>query len=510
MNKMSKKELELISAYLDGELSPPEMKIVEEKLNSSPDFKKEFEQIKKIKELTFSVNRIPEAPFFETKLLAKLEDGTKKTRSIKKWAPAITLAIITLTIMAVLKFNPEFVKEIWEEQKTNIASLYKENLQPLLFTADLTNEDIFNFAFNNELPLDNTREQYLQLGYDPTGKEYFEIKPAGVVERKQSYNKFMEALKLDDKQRMLVDSVIGNYTEALGSQVLVNEKNTVAINPKLWNYRKALFADLLILTEDMNKDEFYKIMPAGITQDEKIRVVNAVNQLESVPNNQYIFLTPDSIFEDTYEFDTDEFRAHMEEAEEHLSEARKQMKELRIQIHYDSSWKKIKTEQVEWQNHFGIYIDSNKCRVEISPSQVQEYYIPDFDSMNHWIEDAHQNIQFYSYRIPKIEHSTEGIKMEFYDGDSVQSFEFQFEDQDMESMMLENEDVIDSINSAQWEQYKQMNDSMVKRFQFEMGESFEYFDSEELKEQMNLMQEELKQLRKKMYNWKKELREERK
>jgi hypothetical protein len=51
---------------------------------------------------------------------------------------------------------------------------------------------------------------------------------------------------------------------------------------------------------------------------------------------------------------------------------------------------------------------------------------------------------------------------------------------------------------------------MVKRFQFEMGESFEYFDSEELKEQMNLMQEELKQLRKKMYNWKKELREERK
>ena len=46
-------------------------------------------------------------------------------------------------------------------------------------------------------------------------------------------------------------------------QVLVNENNTVAISPKLWNYNKAIFADVMAFAKDANNEQFTKIVPAG-------------------------------------------------------------------------------------------------------------------------------------------------------------------------------------------------------------------------------------------------------
>ena len=104
-------------------------------------------------------------------------------------------------------------------------------------------------------------------------------------------------------QKQTVDSIIGSYSKALESQVLVNEKNTIAINPNIWNLRKAIFADLLVASEKLNKINFDRIIPEGITEAEKLVVVNTVAKLKSNPGDQYIFVTPDSIFEDFYQFD---------------------------------------------------------------------------------------------------------------------------------------------------------------------------------------------------------------
>jgi len=187
MMKENKEDLKLLSSYIDGELSPEEIKKLEEKIKSSLELQKHLEELKRLKKLTSSVKRIPESPFFETRLMAELEDRKSSSYKIKKWYPAIGLATATIILMVVLKFNPGFISNLWEEQKSNLAGLYKENLQPLLFAADLNNEDIFNFAFNKELPLDNSRKQYLHLGYDKTGKEYFEIKTAGYEAKKNNF-----------------------------------------------------------------------------------------------------------------------------------------------------------------------------------------------------------------------------------------------------------------------------------------------------------------------------------
>src|SRR4030065_298514 len=213
--------------------------------------------------------------------MAAIEGQKNDSPLIKRWIPASALAVLTIIIMIVLKFNPGIINKIWEDQKVAIAGFYKENLQPVLLAANLTNEDVFNFAFNNELPLDNTRQQYLLLGYDDSGKEFFEIRSSHQRVKRESYNEFISAMNLDAEQKQTVDSIIGSYSKALEAQVLVNEKKKITINTNLGNLKKAIFADLLVASEKLNKTKFDRIVPAGISNAERVIVVNTLEKLKN-------------------------------------------------------------------------------------------------------------------------------------------------------------------------------------------------------------------------------------
>ena len=94
-----------------------------------------------------------------------LNQNPASNLKLTKWIPAAALLFLTIGLMILLKFNPNFINHLVEEQKSNIAGFYKQNLKPLLYAANLTNEDIFNFAVHQQLPLDSTNQQMLKLGY---------------------------------------------------------------------------------------------------------------------------------------------------------------------------------------------------------------------------------------------------------------------------------------------------------------------------------------------------------
>ncbi|RPI75981.1 MAG: hypothetical protein EHM47_00990, partial [Ignavibacteriales bacterium] len=308
MNK--EKDIELLSAYLDGELSNEEIKKLEEKLSLTPGLREKLAELKRIKDLTrVSIKKINEAPYFETRLFTSLE--SKPYRNIlKKWSPVIGFTALTLIVMLVLKFNPDLIKNIFEEQKLSLAGFYKENLKPLLFASDLSNEDIFNFAFYNQLPLDNTRTQFIQLGSDQSGDEYFEINTAGFSSKEDNFKKFIETLSLNSERKHQFDSMMSSYAHSLQSQILVNDKNTVAISPNLWNYQKAIVADILSFAKASGKG-IADAMPV-LFKVESPMVEKVVHKVKSNKDNEYIFFTPDTLFIDTFVFDEDEFEKEME------------------------------------------------------------------------------------------------------------------------------------------------------------------------------------------------------
>ena len=499
MSKDFKKK-ELLSAYLDGELSQPEKAEVEKLLQTSLELKKQFEDLKKIKRFTQKVKRIPESPYFETRLLAAIEGDKKEAKRKSRWLPAAALAIVTIAVMIVLKFNPNFLNQIWDQQKVNLAGFYKENLQPVLLAANLTDEDIFNFAFNNELPLDNSRKQYLLLGYDDSGKEFFEIRSGHERLKRQSYNEFISAMNLNQKQKETVDSIIGSYGKALESQVLVNDNNTVAINPNLWNYRKAIFADLLVAAEKLKIKGFERIVPAGISEVEKVRVVNAVERLKNSPESNYIFVTPDSVFADSYQFNSQLYEKELKNLEKELKEQQKEIKQFTLSIRFDSTLKYAGMDN-KIEHSFRITIDTNICRVDVPQNHIAELRIPDIDSINSLIEEATKNIHFYAYKIPKVERSSSRIKIEYYNDDSVHSYEVNFGALNMDSLAESKQD-FDLYSLDHFNQVQPFDDSMLAKYQFDKDYFNRYYSDDDFKKQMEELQRELERLSEETRNWK--------
>jgi len=489
--KKDLQKLELLSAYLDGELSDKEKAEVEKLLSTSLELQKKLEDLKKIKQLGNRVNRIPESPFFETRLMSEIEGKKYESSGIKKWIPAAALVVVTIVLMIVLKLNPGLIDEIWEDQKVAIAGFYKQNLQPVLLAANLTHEDVFNFAFNNELPLDNTRQQYLLLGYDESGKEYFEIRSSHERIKRESYNDFISEMNLDAEQKQTVDSIIGSYSKALESQVLVNDKNTIALNPNLWNLRKAIFADLLVASEKLNKAKFDRIVPEGISANERLELVTAVEKLKNVSGDQYIFVTPDSIFADSYKFDSKEFEKEMREFEREMRVNEEQIKQFTLSIKFDSTYKYSKPSKRE--HSFKIVVDSNICRVDVPELQTHELPIPEIAAFEPLIEQATNNIHFYAYKIPKIEKSKSGIKIEYFNDDSVYSYVVNYNSLNLDSIVEVNKG-IDLENLSKFKQVQPFDDTMLIKYQFNRDYYHNYYSDDEFKKEMEQLQKELQQL----------------
>jgi hypothetical protein len=489
--KKDLRNLELLSAYLDDELSSEEKAEVEKLLSTSLEMRKKLEDIKKAKQYGNLVKRISESPFFETKLMAAIE-GHKGQRSlIKKWIPAAALVAVTVIIMVVMKLEPGLIDRLWEDQKVAIAGFYKENLQPVLVAANLTNEDIFNFAFNNELPLDNSRQQYLLLGYDDSGKEFFEIRSSDQKIKRESYNEFISAMNLNDNQKKTVDSIIGSYSKALEAQVLVNEKNTIAINPNLWNLRKAIFADLLVASEKLNKVKFDRIVPSGITDAEKVIVVNTLEKLKNTSGDQYIFMTPDSIFAEAYQFDSRQFEKEMNEFEKQIQLNKEKVEQFTLNMRYDSTYKFLTVAHNE--HSFRIVVDSNICRVDLPVPEIPEIPIPGMATINPLVEQATNNIHFYAYKIPKIEKTKSEIKIEYYNDDSVYSYVVNYNMLNMDSLAEANPG-LDLYNLEKLKPVKPFDDTMLIKYQFDRDYYHRYYSDDEFKKQMEELQKELQQM----------------
>jgi len=506
------KDIEILSAYVDDELSPEEIRILEEKISVSPQLQKKLAELKRLKELaSSSVKRLPEAPYFETRLFAVLEGNFFK-RKIKKWLPVTGIATITLSLMLVLKFNPEFLENMVEEQKSNLAGFYKENLKPLLFAADLTNKDIFNFAFYNKLPLDNTKSQFLQLGSDSSGKEYFEIRTAGQENENDNFEKFVRTLDLNDTQKNKFDSIMSGYAEELQSQVLVNNKNTVAINHNLWNYRKAIAADILNFAKLSNEKAMNEAMPV-LFKFETPDVEKMVSSVKSADDNEYIFFTPDTLFVDTFKFDKKAFQKNMEvfkkdmqRSMEDFKNSQADMKEAGVRLKFDSTLAMLrKAPRVE--KNINVFIDSNLCRVHLNNIIIPRIEFPDMDSLEAMINEATRQVRSFSFTIPKLNKNISKFKydVKVFPGDTIRSFKF-----------YGNGSNADSLSRLYMQHFKNYNfnfpfnqDSLAEWFNQNFGSDSTFFGNPmNLENRMKEFEEEMGKFKEEMDKLKKELKKD--
>jgi hypothetical protein len=489
--KTQRKDLELLSAYIDGELSLKEKEYIEKKISSSLELQKELADMKRLKELTSSgFERVPEAPFFQTRLNTELNSAKPWYTKAKGWIPAVSITMITAALMITLKFYPNFIKNVIEEQKSNLAALYKENLQPLLFAADLTNEDIFNFAFKSELPLDKTDRHFLRLGYNPGGEEYFEIKKSPSTIEENNLEKFVQALELSENQRKEMDSIISSYSDELLAQVLVNDNNTVAINPDLWNYQKVIAAEILAFARSKNANIYNDIVPSPVKGNEFLQLAKHVRDNRPTRESKYIFFTPDTIFTEFFEFDKDEFKKDILEMEKDLVEMNKNLNKMSFQMRFDTTFRKLEKDSVLSEN-FSIQIDADRFRVNIPKIIMPDinFQIPDMDSLNAVIKDALKNVEVYVSKHPDKPVVKRKFKVEVHSGDSTGYKSFNFNENKIDSLMKQFFNNPDSLRKSNFDPFNFFGDSLF------------FNHNEELRKQMNELKEEMRRFREEMRNF---------
>lgn len=497
--KMNKKYLELLSAYLDGELSPEEKVFIEDKIKSSLELRNRLTELKRLKELTSSAyDKLPEAAFFETRLQSEINSDSGKIK-IKRWLPAAGLITVTAILMILLKVNPDLIKDIIEDQKANLASLYTDNLQPLLFAANLTNDDIFDFAFNSEIPLDETDEHFLKLGYDSSGAEYFEIKKSPARKKESSLEKFVQALEFDELQKKEIDSIIASYSDDLMGQILVSDKNTVAINPNLWNYQKAIAADILAYVKETNSNVYNTIIPLPGVINDNPRIVQSIKHLKTGADNKYIFITPDTIFTDTFIFDDSDYRSDMKEVERDLAETKRELSKLNYTIIVDTSFKKLKKNHA-WTDEFSVHFDEEKFTVKLPEVVFKEFDIvlPNLDSINVVINEVMNNVRVLTKDSEGKSSFKKNFKVEVHNGDSSKVKLFDFDHLQIDSLFLNKLPDMDSLKQFYMEPFGILNDSTFKGFNFNFNDSIIINNNKELKQQMNELREELRKFREEM------------
>ena len=500
---------ELLSAYIDGELSDSEIKNLEKELQFSKELQNRVAELKRLKQLTVSsIERISENPYFETRLAANMRTNKSFFSGIKRFAPVAGIVALTITLMVVLKFNPQIFDNIVEQQKNNITDFYKENLRPILYATDLSNQDIFDFAFNRRLPLDEQKKQYLQLGSEPNGNHYLEIKTAGLASANNTLNKFIKGLNLNQRQISEVDSILQSYAPDLQSQVLVNANNTVAVNSNIWNYNKAIMADLLAFASKANKQAFNKVVPSGDKIYDGRTLEQMAHEVKSSNNNNYIFVTPDTIFSESFKFDKEKFKNEMkkmrEDMKKNFSEAEKQLKTKGFAINFDSGWVKIKKDS-SWDKNFKVYFDTNACIVHLSKLNIPQIPLPNFDDISRQIEEATKNLRSFTFDIAPAPGKKNSYNFKYRTGDSTGSFNFNLKAFSLDSLGNLDRAKLDSLVHGKLKNFKFHPDSMASMFRFFMNDSTMLNQQHQFQMQMKQLQREMERFRKQMEKMQKQM-----
>ncbi|NWF89633.1 MAG: hypothetical protein HXY50_09245 [Ignavibacteriaceae bacterium] len=506
------KEYEMLSAYIDGELRADEIKYIEEKLAVSKDLQQKFAELKRVKELSqTSFSKVEPSPYFESKLIANLESDHQNKFKFGKWIPVAGISLATIVLMLFLRSNPDFFESVIEEQKSKIAGLYTDNLKPLFITAGLTNEDIFNFALHRKLPIDKEKGQFLVLGTNDDGSEYFEIKTSTISDYENDFEKFVQALNLNEKQKNQIDSILESYAEDMKAQVLVNENNTVAISPKLWNYNKAIFADVMAFAKDCNYEQYDKIVPAEFHQIDKPQLIEIAEVVKAAEDSDYIFMTPDTIFIESFTFDTKKFNNEMKkmqiEVEKHRKEAEKQLHNQNFVFKIDKNRINVHSKG-DKQNRFEIYIDTNICRVHIPNIDFDwsETTLPKLDELEAQINAATKNLQSFTYRIPKDEKIRKNYEVRVDVKDSSQNYNFNFNIPKIKIPFDPNTLGSDSILRKS-EAYSFKADSISNLIQKYFNDP-EFFNRGDFKLEMKEFQREMQKLREELLRLQKDLKKE--
>ena len=216
-------------------------------------------------------------------------------KKITSYLPWIGLIVLTLGLMILFKLTDQGYDTL-KSKGENILAKYTKGLSPLYSKTDLSDEDVFNFALYNKLPIDKENKKVLSLESDSYKNEKLQVLTTESNFDTDNYNSFKEKLRLNEKESDRIDSLLRSYKNDLYATILQSEEDVVAIDPKIAMLHKALSSEIY----DFAINRMNSSNDAG--SDKQI-VSNYAKEFKENHNSEkvgipkeFIVLTPDTAF----------------------------------------------------------------------------------------------------------------------------------------------------------------------------------------------------------------------
>lgn len=469
----------LLSAYLDNELTDKEIEYIEKRLRNSLELQNKLNELKKIKEVTIkSKKELPENHYFEQRIMSALLEEKPKSFFSTKWIPAFGLAAVSLLIFVSLNVNPDIFKNLNINEK-NISD-YTISLKPLFLPSEISNEDLFNFALYQEIPLNNDENQVIKIGLDKSGNEYFEVRKADNVDN-NNLNNFLSKLNLTDEKKSKVDSLFKSYAIQLSKHILVGNENAIAINPTVWNLRKAMIADFIALTRQLDTKNFDRL--ANLYKIPIPRSQIAWNKkLDSIHTNKYIVFTPDSVFTSELTLTIKDF-ADLSTDNLVRRNSDKKLHKIDFDSVFNQQGQKVK-----------IFRAPDFVQVQVEEFEIPDIQIPDFNSLVEIIEKSLRNQ-------PDLNLVTENNSKRSRTNTQRNIFSLPPNDIDLDSILEEQNRRLEN-NLKKKESRNKNNSNNIQSVPEKNIENNN--DNDEIKLQLEKLREEIRKFREQFHNYLKE------
>lgn len=231
-----------------------------------------------------------------------------------RWIPGIALVALTIGLMFFFKNDRDSLNELVHTAEATFTDIYTKNLKPLFYTNDISNEEVFNFAMNENLLINKKEDEYLQIGSEDSNAVYFEIKKRKEITSDDNYERFVNQLNLDEYNKNRLDSILNSYKDQIYAGILSDTiSNSVAVNPKLLYTHSALVADIMNFAEKAVRPPRPDEPPKPFMNETVI--ADLKKAAKEKYSEDYIFITPDTVFQSKVAFNKDKMRKDIEEAQ---------------------------------------------------------------------------------------------------------------------------------------------------------------------------------------------------
>ncbi|HEY6951089.1 MAG TPA: hypothetical protein VI758_01710 [Bacteroidota bacterium] len=423
----------LLSQYLDGVLNEQDRARVEELVAHDASVRREYDELKKIRDLLSQSTKLEPNIAFWTRLSTRIEEHKEAERLLPfpgRYLPTAALAgVVGLLLIGVVIFqNRMSLFHFMSEKSQAVQSVYEEgilkgSIYPLLSSID--NNQVLQFSLLGVLPLDAKAETSLRV--DQNASNGYQIKLGKSAKKKSkpiTVKDFYAEIQATDKQRQVIDSLFGLAKKRIESSVLVSDNHAVAIDPALAQLNKVMVSNIAASLEPFQrvrfghylekKDAPYTFISRKVVPVDPESIYVEMNRIPSL--HRFVVITADSM---TYAHLNPEAIREVQRSSEAALRAGKQaeqnleMTERLLRRYAVREPRSVRGEQIPPQP-FEVWGDANTVGIDIK----RELDEPRWEMREPVVIPLHRRMQGYTIATPSGR-----IEFGFY-GDTLTANEF--------------------------------------------------------------------------------------